>query len=369
MLNRKNFGATVVGGAALGLVAVPAWADEYVDMAKAYIAKVTAIGAPWEGPKTGPVAQGKKVIALVNQDQRNSGGRAVLEFTAEAAKIMGWETRTLDGQGTITGMTAAMNQAIALKPDGIALINIDAIEHAPEIAQADSLGIKMVSWHSGATPGKLPNSPIFTNVTTDPVEVGKTAGLYAVANSGGHANVVALLDNAYQIGVTKTDAVKAAVEGCKTCTMLEAYSSPWAEISARMAPFVRNAKGKYGDKWNYTICTNDIYYDFIGPELQSEGINGEGPPKNISMGDGSESAFQRIRKNEYQIGVIAEAMRLDGFQIVDELNRAFAGKPPSGFVSPLHLITPSNVNGDIGKGGFYDPSNGYQQAYMKIWGK
>jgi ribose transport system substrate-binding protein len=369
MVNRLQLRAMVVGGAALGWVASPAWADAYVDMAKAYIAKVTAVGAPWDGPKTGPAAQGKKLIALVNQDQRNSGGRAVLEFTEEAAKIMGWDTRTIDGQGTITGMTAAMNQAIALKPDGIALINIDAIEHAPEIAQADSLGIKTVSWHSGATPGKLPNSPIFTNVTTDPVEVGKAAGLYAVADSDGHANVITLLDNAYQIGVTKTDAVKAAVEGCKTCSMLDIYSSPWAEISARMAPFVRNSKAKYGDKWNYTICTNDIYYDFIAPELRSEGVKGDGPPRNISMGDGSESAFQRIGKNDYQIGVIAEAMRLDAFQIVDELNRAFAGQPPSGFVSPLHLLTPSNVNADRGKGGFYDPSNGYQRAYMKIWGK
>jgi ribose transport system substrate-binding protein len=369
MLNRAQLGGIVVGGAILGLIAGPAWADDYVDMAKAFIAKVTAVGGPWEGPTTGPVAQGKKLIAVVNQDQRNSGGRAVLEFAEEAAKIIGWDTRTLDGQGTITGMTAAMNQAIALRPDGIALINIDAIEHTPEIAQAASLGIKIVSWHSGATPGKLPNSPIFTNVTTEPAEVGRAAALYAVADSDGHANVIALLDNAYQIGVVKIDAVKTAVEGCKTCSMFEIYSSPWGEISTRMAPFVRNAKANYGDKWNYTICTNDIYYDFIAPELQAEGVKGEGPPKNISMGDGSESAFQRIGKNEYQIGVISEAMRLDAFQIIDELNRAFAGQPPSGFVSPLHLITPSNINGDRGKGGFYDPSNGYQQAYMKIWGK
>ena len=248
MLNCLQLGGIVIGGAILGLIAFPAWADEYVDMAKAYIAKVTAIGAPWEGPTTGPVAQGKKLIAVVNQDQRNSGGRAVLEFTEEAAKLIGWDTRTLDGQGTITGMSAAMNQAIALKPDGIALINIDAIEHAPEIAQAASLGIKIVSWHSGATPGKLHNSPIFTNVTTDPAEVGKAAGLDAVADSDGHANVIALLDNAYQIGIVKTDAVKAAVDGCKTCSMLEIYSSPWAEISTRMAPFVRNAEAKYGDK-------------------------------------------------------------------------------------------------------------------------
>ena len=62
-------------------------ADEYVDKAKAYIASITEPGAPWSGPTTGPKAQGKKLIVFVNYDQRNSGGRAVGEFAAEAAKI------------------------------------------------------------------------------------------------------------------------------------------------------------------------------------------------------------------------------------------------------------------------------------------
>jgi hypothetical protein len=108
-------------------------ADEYVDKAKSYIASITAPGAAWTGPTTGPKAQGHKLVVFVNYDQRNSGGRAVGEFAGEAAKIMGWDYRVLDGQGTVSGQTAALNQAIALKPDGIALGSVDAL---PEITQA-----------------------------------------------------------------------------------------------------------------------------------------------------------------------------------------------------------------------------------------
>ncbi|HXU58393.1 MAG TPA: substrate-binding domain-containing protein, partial [Verrucomicrobiae bacterium] len=172
----------ITSAAALGLSIGVALADEYVDQAKAYISQITAPGAPWTGPTTGPKAQGKRLVVFVDYDERNSGGRAVGEFAGEAAKIMGWDYRVIDGQGTVSGQTTALNQAIALKPDGIILGSVDAIEHNPEITQAVGQGIKVVSWHSGTVAGKIPGSPIFTNVTTDPTEVARAAGLYAVAD-------------------------------------------------------------------------------------------------------------------------------------------------------------------------------------------
>jgi ribose transport system substrate-binding protein len=54
--------------------------------------------------------------------------------------------------------------------------------------------------------------------------------------------------------------------------------------------------------------------------------------------------------------------------VVDELNRAFAGEEPSGYVAPAHLFVPSNIEHDGGPRNIYDPENGYQDAYMQIWG-
>lgn len=357
------------GVALSALAAHAAVADEYVDQAKAYITQITAPGAGWTGPTTGPTAQGKRLIVFVNYDQRNSGGRAVGEFAAEAAKIMGWDYRVLDGQGTVAGQTAALNQAIALKPDGILLGSVDAIEHNTEITQAVNQGIKVVSWHSGTKAGKLDGSPIFTNVTTDPSEVARAAGLYAVADSNGTAQVVLFTDSAYQICTTKTNAEKAAIEGCKTCKVLGIQDTPLGEVSTRMPQLTTTLKAKYGDNWTYSIGINDLYFDFMAPSLQAAGVPGDGAPKNISAGDGSESAFQRIEGNQYQIGTVAEPLRLHGFQVIDELNRAFAGEQPSGYSVPVHLFTPANVKSDRGPGGIYDPANGYEAVYRKIWGR
>ncbi|HEY1943050.1 MAG TPA: substrate-binding domain-containing protein [Roseiarcus sp.] len=354
---------------ALAIASSLAHADEYVDKAKAYIASITTPGGAWTGPTSGPKAQGHKLVVFVNYDQRNSGGRAVGEFAGEAAKIMGWDYRVLDGQGTVSGQTAALNQAIALKPDGIILGSVDALEHNPEITQAVNQGIKVVSWHSGTTAGKIAGSPIFVNVTTDPTEVARAAGLYAVADSNGAAKVVLFTDSAYQICVTKTNAEKAAIEGCKTCQVLAVEDTPLAEASTRMPQLTATLVAKYGDNWTHSIGINDLYFDYMAPSLQAAGVAGDGKPRNISAGDGSESAFQRIQSDQFQIGTVAEPLRLHGFQTIDELNRAFAGDPPSGYVAPVHLFTPANVKSDRGPGGIYDPSNGYEQVYRKIWGR
>ena len=53
------------------------------------------------------------------------------------------------------GRTTALNQAIALKPDGIILGNVDALEQAPVIQRAAMLGIKLVGWHVAGLPGAL----------------------------------------------------------------------------------------------------------------------------------------------------------------------------------------------------------------------
>lgn len=355
----------------LVLVAGSAWADDssYLAMAKAAVTAATKPAPPWTGPTTGPKAVPDKSIIFVNYDQRNSGGRGVGEAAAEAAKIIGWKYRVLDGQGTVQGQTAALDQAISLKPDGIILGSVDAIAMNTEIQKAIDAGIKVVAWHSGMTPGKLKGSNIITNVTSDPAAVGKLAGLYTVADSNGTAGAILFTDSEYAITIAKTDAEKAAIEGCSGCKVLDIEDTPLADVQNRMPQLTSSLLQKYGAKWTYSVAINDLYYDFMGPSLDSAGIAGDAPPKNVSAGDGSEAAFQRIAAKEHQVGTVAEPLRLHAFQLIDDLNRVFAGQPVSDYIFPVHLFTPDNVNEDRGAGGIFDPQNGYEQVFRKIWGK
>jgi ribose transport system substrate-binding protein len=190
-----------------------------------------------------------------------------------------------------------------------------------------------------------------------------------VADSNGAAKVILFTDSAYQICITKTNAEKAAVEGCHGCKVLAVEDTPLGDASNRMPQLTATLKGRYGDGWTHSIGINDLYFDYMAPSLQAAGVSGDGPPRNISAGDGSESAFQRIGANQYQMGTVAEPLRLHGFQVIDEMNRAIAGEQPSGYSAPVHLFTPQNVTSDRGPGGIYDPANGYEKVYRAIWGK
>lgn len=341
----------------------------YVKMAKEYIKKVTAPGASWDGPTSGPKAAKGKTVVYVSADQRNGGALGVGEGAKEAAKAIGWKFRMVDGQGTVSGRSTAMTQAIAMKPDGIILGTVDAKEQATAIKAAAKQGIKIVGWHSAAKAGPVTGTPVFSNVTTDPLEVAKAAALYAVAKSNGKAGVIIFTDSVYAVAIAKSDAMADAIKKCSGCTMIKIEDTPLSDTAARMPQLVTSLLQRHGKKWTYSMGVNDLYYDFAAPSFQGAGIPGDGFPRNISAGDGSGSAFQRIRKNSYQVGTVAEPLNLHGWQTIDEMNRAFAGKSDSGYVAPVHLFTPQNINNDGGSKNIYDPDNGYRNAYKKIWGK
>ena len=362
--------AALAGIAAAGLFAVTAHADDaFVQYAKKFITQVTNPAIPWTGPTTGPKAVPGKTVVYVANDMRNGGARGVAMGAEAAAKVIGWKFRILDGRGTVSGQNSALSQAIALRPDGIILGSVDAIQSAPLVEQAEKDGIKVDGWHAGGTAGTLHNPYVFWNVTTNPPDVGKASALYAVAESDGHAGVVIFTDSEYKVAIAKSDAMVTWLKKCSGCTILAVKDTPLAYVSSRMGPLTSALLEQYGKKWTYSIGINDLYFDFMAPALQSSGISGTSPPYSISAGDGSVSAFERIRSQQYQVATVAEPLRMQGWQTIDELNRAFAGDPPSGFVDPVHLFVHADLNSDGGPHNTYNPNNGYEKQYEKIWGK
>ena len=106
--------------------------------------------------------------------------------------------------------------------------------------------------------------------------------------------------------------------------------------------------------------------DYAAPVLTQAGL-ASAAVAMLSAGDGSESAFLRIRSGVFQTGTVAEPLNLHGWQLVDELNRLFAGQGVSGYVFPVHLVTRDNIARDGGDRLLYDPANGYRDVYRRIW--
>ena len=161
-----------------------------------------------------------------------------------------------------------------MKPDGILNAGIDSKEQEPLFEQAAAAGVKVVGWHAGPKPGPDKDIPsVFTNVTTDPAEVAKSAGYEAVVNSDGQArrHPVHRLDLRHRHRQDQLS--KAAVEGCKGCKVLEVADTPIGDLSNRMGQLTTSLLSKYGKKWTYSIAVNDLYYDFSAPSLQAAGVD------------------------------------------------------------------------------------------------
>src|ERR671919_1878580 len=223
---RATTSALAIGAVAFAAALPAAAQDDPVAAAKAYVEQVTAPNPPWDGPTTGPAAQPGKSIVYASADQRNGGALGVGLGVEEAAKLLGWNFHLIDGRASVSGRSEALSQAIALNPDGIVLGTIDANEQAAAIQAAAAEGIVVVGWHATASPGPNDDPPIFTNITTDPLEVARAAASYAIADSDGKAGVVIFTDSVYEIAIAKSDAMAEVIEGCPDCQVLALEDTP-----------------------------------------------------------------------------------------------------------------------------------------------
>ena len=362
MLGRTLIAAVVSVG-----LAGPAYADAISD-AMDDVKKEAGRKNVWDGPTSGPTAAEGKTIVVVAADLRNGGILGVANGIEEAAEVIGWDVRLIDGGGSVSGRAAAFGQAMALEPDGIILNGLDAIEQQTAMEQAQASGIPMVGWHSSPAIGPDPDNGLFANVTTDAMQVSEAAAKWAFADAGGEPGVVIFTDSTFQIAIAKADRIRDTIEALGG-TVLEYVDTPIADTSARMPTLTTALLQKYGDSWTHSLAINDIYFDFMGPSLAAAGIAGDANPKAVAAGDGSESAYQRIRANQFQSVTVAEPLNLQGWQVIDEMNRALQGEEWSGYTSPLHVVTQENIAFDGGDNNIFDPENGYRDQYAKIWGK
>jgi ribose transport system substrate-binding protein len=370
MMRLPNSRAALVATAAALLFASGAYAQgsEFLEAAKKKITTATMVKDKWDGPTTGPKAAAGKTIVFVAGDMKNGGILGVSKGVEEGAKAIGWTVRVIDGQGSVSGRTAALNQALALKPAGIVVGGFDTSEQKAAFEGAVKAGVPLVGWHSGEQPGPNEKAGLYANVTTTADDVSEAAALWAVADSGGKAGVVIFTDSQYAIAVYKAKAMEAVIKKCGGCTVLSYEDSPISESSTRMPTLTASLLQKFGDKWTHSLAINDLYFDFMGPTLTTAGKKGDGAPKAVSAGDGSEAAYQRIRTKRFQAGTVPEPLNMQGWQIIDEMNRAFAKQKWSGYVPKVHLVTPDNVGKDGGPKNLFDPDNGYRTHYKAIWG-
>lgn len=330
------------------------------------VAEASRINPPWGGPRNGPPGQRDKRIAVLCEDLRNGGILGVARGVEEAARELRWQVKIYDAGGSPSGREQAVAAALAATPDGLLLIGTDAAALTKQLRLFEQRKIPVVGWHVAAEAGPLPGTPVAMNVSTDPLAVARVTAAAAVVAAQGRAGVVIFTDSNFAIATAKADAMAAVIRACPDCSLLEIRDLAISDCAEQMPRATSQLLKAYGPRWTYALAINDIYFDYATPELITAGELADNL-HFLSAGDGSSAAFMRIASGIYQVGTVAEPLNMHGWQLVDELNRLLAGHPVSGYIFPVHLVTPENVEFDGGAQYHFDPDNGYRDIYRQIW--
>ncbi|MCO5997370.1 substrate-binding domain-containing protein [Actinoallomurus rhizosphaericola] len=331
--------------------------------AKKAVARAETAGGAWDGPTSGPRAVRGKSVILIAEAMTNPGVAGVARSVQTAGRSIGWSIRIIDGQGSPAGIKTAFGEAITLRPSGIVVAGFDPGSVAQEVRRANEAGIPIIGWHAVADPGPSTTPRLFTNITTRIEDVAAISARWIIATSNGKAGVVVFGDSSVPFADRKAKLIKTELARCPGVTVLADENIPIPDAGTRTPQEVSALLARLGARWTHSVAINDLYFADGAPALRAAGRSGDGPPYAVGAGDGDPSAFVRIRARRDQAATVPEPLGQQGAQIIDEFNRAFAGRPPSGYVAPVHLTTVHNVDDTTA----WDPK-GYREAYRRIWG-
>jgi len=313
------------------------------------------------------MAQPEKTVVFIASDFRNGGVMGVFRGFEEAAKKLGWQVRLQDGRGQKATQAEILMQEIAVRPHGIVFGGFDPDDFAEQVAGAKQNKVFLVGWHAAKDPGATKD--LFANVSTQPLDVARLAADFVIQDAITRKRAVGVVifnDNQYTVANAKTEAMKNTIQACmgyKGCKVLSVENVLISDAAVAMPAVVKRLAATHGTAWTYSLAINDVYFDAINyPLLQAK----RSDIRNVSAGDGSAKALGRIGAGiSQQMATVAEPLKMQGYQLADELNRAMAGVPPSGWQSRPILVTPELLKA-TGKRGI-EATLGFEAAYSAIW--
>ena len=328
----------------------------------ACVASPALTAKTWDGPTTGPARQAGKKVVYISQDLKNGGISANYRGFYTAVEELGWKLTLVNGNGDRETIRAAFADAIRSHQDAIVLGGFQTDDlPADLIESARRSNIILAGWHAAAEPG--PTKDLFINVATESAEVARKAAEYVIQSATDKVGVIIFNDNRFAVANAKTRHMKEIIEACKRCRVLSIENILISNAAKEIPLLVPALNKTHGRAWTHTLAINDVYFDAMNFPLISIGRE---DIQNISAGDGSNIALGRIRSGtSQQVATVAEPAGLQGWQLADELNRAFAGAPPSGYVSKPILVTSALLQ-QIGSAGV-DFKIPYREAYSAIW--
>jgi ribose transport system substrate-binding protein len=312
-------------------------------------------------PATGPAAQaGKKLVSIVCASAIE-GCRAISDAQVEAAKALGWTTQVIDGRGSVKGWDDAIQSAIQLKPDVIALAAVLPSAVASSLADAKAAGITVVCTQCGAGP----NDTGVDAADGDEVNaiIGDDLGKYIAQKSGGKASVLMWYYPEFGISKLRHDAAKKALAEYCDCKV-ESIEVKISEWNTTLPERVNALLLQHPDiTWIYSPA-DETAIDAANAIKES----GKSGKVHVVGGNGNLQALQAIKTDPDYVATAGVSYAFSSWSSIDNANRILAGQKPVKTKTAVRVIDASNSS-VIPAGQYYGGDVDFRSHYKKIWGK
>jgi ribose transport system substrate-binding protein len=360
MNNRVKFSASIASLAVLFGIAEPAFANADLDaMVKQAMSARTAEESHL--PTTGPTAQpGKKMVSIVCAASIE-GCRAISDAQVEAAKALGWTTQIIDGRGSVKGWDDAIQSAIQLKPDVIALAAILPAAVSSSLADAKAAGITIVCTQCGANP----NERNVDSADGDEVNaiIGDDLGKYIAQKAGGKASVLMWYYPEFGISKLRHDAAKKALAEYCDCKV-ESIEVKISEWNTTLPERVNALLLQHPDiTWIYSPA-DETAIDAANA-IKAGGKSGK---VHVVGGNGNLQALETIKTDPDYVATAGVSYALSSWSSMDNANRILAGQKTVKTQTAVRVIDASNSS-VIPAGQYYGGDIDFRGQYRKIWAK
>ncbi|MFC7766633.1 sugar ABC transporter substrate-binding protein [Leucobacter soli] len=286
----------------------------------------------------------------------------------DAAKALGWDVTFINPEGDPAKMNAAVQQAIAIKADAIAIVSIDASVVQSSLEQAKAAGIKIVASVSANSEGE---EGVFDSLVPS-LQSGRDNGWALAAQSylytDGKLRDVQMMDSEFGYVVARQEGWQQFIKDCEAaggdCKTLAVTNFLAADITTKL-PTLTAQTLRSNSEFNVLWNGFDSGLTFSIQGAKQAGLANEG---TFGVGyDGNTPNLDDIRNGGYQKATIGLSTMAVGYAMIDNANRLVQGEAPlSGEEQGIRnkLLTADNVPASGPWWGDQD----IRPNYWKLWG-
>jgi ribose transport system substrate-binding protein len=320
-------------------------------------------------PTSGPAPARGRDVWLISCGQSLSICAAAMSGAQEAGDLLGWKTTVFDGKFNPTIEGNGIRQAIAAGADAIVLYAMDCDVVKSPLTQAKKAGITVIGVESLDCSETNPGQPSLFDGTVTYVEgpyatwikqYGAAQADWTIADSGGKAEMLALVSSEGAALKLIADGVRDQMKTCSGCKLDELEIRP-TDAGPPLTAKTQQALLQHPDADYLIVPFDGLITSGVSAALQASGRAGK---VKIVGTEGQPPNMQLVRDGKQAAGV-GIPIEWEGYAAIDGLVRLFAGREP---VSSGIGIQVYDADHNVPKTGGYVAPFDFRAAYRQAWG-